>query len=496
MEKRGLSTIVATLIIILLTLVAVGIVWVVINNLLKSGAQQIELGQSNIDLQIKKVEVAGDNITVTIFVKRNAGQGNFTGINFIFSDGLNSEIVKKDTSLQQLEEKSFSFTLSNLNVSSLKTVSIAPILQSSGKETVGNIADSFDTSKIVKGVGIGAVIVPGNFEKLGYTGMGAATYTNSYGGAVTINFKSETVNPVDVHLGDNQTFTAIVYSPYNITNVTAFTQLDNGNLTLNLIKVSDDNLGTSTWSITWTAYDTHVTTYRTIITAIDSMGNSGNDTLTWTDACSGIIQGQSSTISADCTIGTNEVSGLDNGIVTIGIGIKLQIDSGSTFAYAPGYSIIKEGAGSIIKKNGGSIKKGYLFYTDTDGDNYSSSSTFTFDVTATKSGYVRAANALGTSECNDSNFTVHQGQTAYFTSPIAGTSSYDYNCDSVETIESHTDSYCDLRDETNCFGAGSQWYLGYYEAACGSSNYIDTYQCVSNCGGVPVASISTALGCH
>ncbi len=42
-NTRGLSTIVATLIIILLTLVAVGIVWVAIKSVLQSGADTIEI---------------------------------------------------------------------------------------------------------------------------------------------------------------------------------------------------------------------------------------------------------------------------------------------------------------------------------------------------------------------------------------------------------------------------------------------------------------------
>ena len=39
-NKRGLSTIVVTLILVVLSLVAVGVVWAVISNLLKTGEQQ------------------------------------------------------------------------------------------------------------------------------------------------------------------------------------------------------------------------------------------------------------------------------------------------------------------------------------------------------------------------------------------------------------------------------------------------------------------------
>jgi len=41
-NKRGLSTIVVTLIIILISLVAVGIVWVVVNNLIKGEQEALK----------------------------------------------------------------------------------------------------------------------------------------------------------------------------------------------------------------------------------------------------------------------------------------------------------------------------------------------------------------------------------------------------------------------------------------------------------------------
>jgi len=56
-DKKGLSTIVATLIIILLTLVAVGIIWVVIRNVVEGGAGQIELSQKCLAVELSAVTV-------------------------------------------------------------------------------------------------------------------------------------------------------------------------------------------------------------------------------------------------------------------------------------------------------------------------------------------------------------------------------------------------------------------------------------------------------
>ncbi|MCX6749230.1 MAG: hypothetical protein NTW17_00595 [Candidatus Pacearchaeota archaeon] len=139
-NKKGLSAIVATLIIILLTLVAVGIVWIVIRNVIQSGAEQTELGLYSLDLEIKSVQLDGQDAIIT--VKRNVGEGEFVGMNFIFSNGTDSETIRENVSLDELETKSIIITLTNLNVSTLTSVSVIPIYQtSSGKESSGNPTD-------------------------------------------------------------------------------------------------------------------------------------------------------------------------------------------------------------------------------------------------------------------------------------------------------------------------------------------------------------------
>jgi len=56
-NRKGLSAIVATLIIILLTLVAVGIIWVVIRNLVEGGAEQIDISQKCLAVELSAVTV-------------------------------------------------------------------------------------------------------------------------------------------------------------------------------------------------------------------------------------------------------------------------------------------------------------------------------------------------------------------------------------------------------------------------------------------------------
>jgi len=146
-DKRGLSTIVVTLILVVLSLVAVGVVWAVISNLLKTGGQQTtsSFGQIFLNLKVQNVNLK-TNGDVDVTVQRNSGTGDLKAINFIISDGTNSKVIKKTTSLQELGTQTFTLTYSELGAMAVKEVSIAPIINSNGQDTVGSVADKYTSN--------------------------------------------------------------------------------------------------------------------------------------------------------------------------------------------------------------------------------------------------------------------------------------------------------------------------------------------------------------
>tara|TARA_Y100000310_G_scaffold107162_1_gene105593 strand:+ start:6330 stop:7418 length:1089 start_codon:yes stop_codon:yes gene_type:complete len=146
MNKKGISTIIVSLIMIVLVLAAISIVWVVVSNILSGESERASssLGQIFLGLNIEKVLVE-DNGDVSVNVKRKAGEGNLVGLKFVVSDGTNSEVIeRKNINLAELGEKKFTLTSAELSsLSFVKEVSIAPITESdSGKESVGNVVNS------------------------------------------------------------------------------------------------------------------------------------------------------------------------------------------------------------------------------------------------------------------------------------------------------------------------------------------------------------------
>jgi len=139
--KRGLSTIVITLIIILISLVAVGVVWVVVKNVLNTGSKEVSLGEFTINLDIIRAYEQAGNISVNV---KKTGSGELTKIKFILSDGTNSETITQDASIGELEDQTFLIHPTEIAPTNVAKVSVAPVFNSNGADNVGEITDTYN----------------------------------------------------------------------------------------------------------------------------------------------------------------------------------------------------------------------------------------------------------------------------------------------------------------------------------------------------------------
>jgi len=151
-SKKGLSEIVATLLIILLVIIAIGIIWGVLRNVISSGSEEISFSGLTLDLGITRASVV-EGVT-TISVRRKTGTGDVAGLRFIFFDGENSQSVDKTTSLLQGEEKTFTITSEEITgVENGWTVSVAPIyLTNSGAEVTGEITHTVTLGNVTPAI--------------------------------------------------------------------------------------------------------------------------------------------------------------------------------------------------------------------------------------------------------------------------------------------------------------------------------------------------------
>lgn len=150
MKKRGLSMVVTTLILILLSFVAIGIVWVVVKNVIDSGAEEVTMDSFNLNLEIQNVYSENNHLYVN--VKRNPGAGNFDGIKFVLDDGTNSEVLYSEANIAELGSNVFEL---NPNNSIIKEISIVPTFnKSDGDMKIGNVEDKieFNEEKTIKNI--------------------------------------------------------------------------------------------------------------------------------------------------------------------------------------------------------------------------------------------------------------------------------------------------------------------------------------------------------
>ncbi len=107
-NRKGLSAVVGTILIILLVIVAVGIIWAVASGLFKGGGEQMTLGTkcTAVDIDV----VASCNATTgncTVTLNRGAGGEDFAGVKLVFSNDTSSNIVTKTDNIGALLMKQY-----------------------------------------------------------------------------------------------------------------------------------------------------------------------------------------------------------------------------------------------------------------------------------------------------------------------------------------------------------------------------------------------------
>jgi len=143
MNRKGISEVILTITLILVGIIAVGIVSVSVGNLLEKETEQIGIESLLINFDVKSVRVL-ENGDVAVSVRRNSGEGNLEGINFVFSDGDERKVIEKNTKMKELEQQTFVFSQDELSgISSVMDVSVAPVIAlDSGKKVSKNVVET------------------------------------------------------------------------------------------------------------------------------------------------------------------------------------------------------------------------------------------------------------------------------------------------------------------------------------------------------------------
>jgi len=103
-NKKGLSAIITTLMIILIVLVAVGIIWVVVRNVVEEGAESIDISTKCLAFNVQAVSVVNTSLTTyDVTLNREAGGDDMGGLKVVFFNSTsNSQVLDFGTTIDAL----------------------------------------------------------------------------------------------------------------------------------------------------------------------------------------------------------------------------------------------------------------------------------------------------------------------------------------------------------------------------------------------------------
>ena len=144
-NKKGLSAIIITLIMIVLSLVAVGIIWVIVNNVLTQGTEDIGSGSRCLDVSVRATKLIEEAVVspattpvYTLTVSRDAKGDTITGVKVVLlSSTANTGVITKAVSISPLETKTISLATADTGnfAAGANNVEVTPyFLDDSGNE--------------------------------------------------------------------------------------------------------------------------------------------------------------------------------------------------------------------------------------------------------------------------------------------------------------------------------------------------------------------------
>lgn len=135
LNKKGVSAVIGTVIMIGLVMLSALLVWGVVSQFAEESSEEISFGRISLNLDILNVKVNEGNLDVRV---ERTGKGDLEGITFIIESGEEQEIFEIESNLSEFEKKTFSFELTEFLPENTDKVSVAPIL-SSGTSTIRDV---------------------------------------------------------------------------------------------------------------------------------------------------------------------------------------------------------------------------------------------------------------------------------------------------------------------------------------------------------------------
>jgi hypothetical protein len=118
-SKKGVSAIIVTIILVVLVLVALGVVWAVINNLIGEGTEDIEISAKCLNTNVEAIAVDCTNPAACEVTLKRTGTNTdeLTGVKMVFKNDTDSSgVISEPGNIEILDDKIITGVNSELTI--------------------------------------------------------------------------------------------------------------------------------------------------------------------------------------------------------------------------------------------------------------------------------------------------------------------------------------------------------------------------------------------
>lgn len=143
LNKKAVSGVIVTVLLVLLVFAAVAIVWAVISSFLSEQGGIIAQGLDTVSLDIIDNSLKYNSTDgLEVKVKRNIGKGNITGINLVVNGETTGQFkYSKVTGGEIVEGETVKIRFEEGLPENITSIAISPITIANGREVIGNVKD-------------------------------------------------------------------------------------------------------------------------------------------------------------------------------------------------------------------------------------------------------------------------------------------------------------------------------------------------------------------
>lgn len=125
-RKKAQAEILTVVLIILISIIAIAILWNVVIPLVQERSESVGVGQFSIGLEIRDLVLFENGVSI-ISVNRDSGNEELDGLKFVFYDGAGNSVTRDGEEIKGLETKSYSFSPLP-EIGKIVRVGVAPII--------------------------------------------------------------------------------------------------------------------------------------------------------------------------------------------------------------------------------------------------------------------------------------------------------------------------------------------------------------------------------